>query len=105
MGYTFFERHFTLDKNDNGPDHYASSDISEMKNYVKELNRVKPILGSEFKNIQNEEMGMAKRSKKAILAKEIYTLEKKYQLITHTLLGLPKWAYLLMNLIIIWEKV
>ena len=32
LGYTFFERHFTLDKNDNGPDHYASSDISEMKN-------------------------------------------------------------------------
>ena len=69
LGYTFFERHFTLDKNDNGPDHYASSDISEMKNYVKELNRVKPILGSDFKNIQNEEIGMSKRSKKAILAK------------------------------------
>lgn len=69
LGYKFFERHFTLDKTDNGPDHYASSDIFEMKNYVKELNRVKPILGSDFKNIQNEEIGMSKRSKKAILAK------------------------------------
>ena len=30
-GYSYFERHFTLDKDDDGPDHYASSDVKEMK--------------------------------------------------------------------------
>ena len=65
-GFDFFERHFTLNKEDNGPDHYASSDVDEMKNYVSEIRRVKTILGNKIKNIQEEEKGMSLRSKKAI---------------------------------------
>ena len=67
-GYTFFERHFTLNKNDNGPDHKASSNINEMSNYVFELNRVKIILGNKNKQMQPNEISMSKRSKKAIIA-------------------------------------
>lgn len=69
LGYTYFERHFTLNKSDEGPDHYASSDIKDMKNYVDQLNRVKGIIGDEIKEIQPEEVGMSNRSKKAIVSK------------------------------------
>ena len=69
LGYEIFERHFTINKNDNGPDHYASSNVSEMREYVKQIKRVKKIMGSNLKTLQNEEIGMSLRSKKAILAK------------------------------------
>ncbi len=69
IGYEYFERHFTLNKKDEGPDHYASSDVNEMKNYVQQIRRCKRIKGLQIKNIQREEMGMSNRSKKAILSK------------------------------------
>ena len=76
LGYTIFERHFTIDKSDNGPDHYASSDVNEMQSYVKELRRIKKILGNNKKNLQKEELGMQNRSKKAFVAKnKIYAGE------------------------------
>ena len=86
LGFNYFERHFTIDKKDNGPDHYASSDPVEMSNYVREINRVKIILGKKEKNIQEEEIGMSLRSKKAIKSSrkiykgEILTLENTYPL-------------------------
>tara|TARA_B100001093_G_scaffold453147_1_gene461637 strand:+ start:452 stop:1453 length:1002 start_codon:yes stop_codon:yes gene_type:complete len=86
IGYTVFERHFTLDKNDEGPDHYASSNVEEMKSYVKNLRRVPKILGEAKKETQEEEVGMSRRSKKAILTKtkvekgEILSLDNTYAL-------------------------
>ena len=69
LGYDYFERHFTLNKSDDGPDHYASSNVSEMKAYVENLRRIEGIIGDEIKVMQSEEIGMSKRSKKAIVAK------------------------------------
>lgn len=83
-GYTFFEKHFTLDKNDNGPDHFASADVNEMKSYVDEIRRVDIILGKKIKKIQEEELGMSLRSKKGIKALnkikkgELITLNNTY---------------------------
>ncbi len=68
-GYTFFEKHFTLNKHDEGPDHYASADVEEMSFYVKELKRVSEMIGESKKCIQQEEIGMALRSKKAIVSR------------------------------------
>ncbi|WP_269607960.1 N-acetylneuraminate synthase family protein [Prochlorococcus marinus] len=70
IGVRFFERHFTLCRSDQGPDHYASSDIKEMKSYVEELRRVENILGSESKKCRESEIGMSKISKKGIVAKK-----------------------------------
>ena len=67
-GYNFFEKHFTLNKEDNGPDHFASADISEMKSYVNEIRRIDTMLGAKIKEIQKEEFGMSLRSKKGIKA-------------------------------------
>lgn len=86
LGYKIFERHFTLSKNDNGPDHYASSNVVEMKDYVKKIRRVKKILGSNSKQLQKEEISMSNRSKKGIVAKEdisigqIVTIKNTYAL-------------------------
>lgn len=86
MGYDYFERHFTLNKNDDGPDHYASSNVNEMKDYVSEIKRVQKILGKKEKAIQPEEIGMSNRSKKAIKSKrkilkgEVLTLENTFSL-------------------------
>ena len=86
LGYSIFERHFTIDKSDNGPDHYASSDFNEMQSYVNELRRIKKILGDNKKSLQREELGMNNRSKKAFIAKnkinagDLITMENTYAL-------------------------
>lgn len=86
LGFRVFERHFTLDRNDNGPDHYASSNVDQMKDYVNQLRRVPSILGKPIKNSQIEEKGMSLRSKKAILTKikvkkgELLSLDNTYAL-------------------------
>ncbi len=86
LGYSIFERHFTIDKSDNGPDHYASSDFNEMQLYVNELRRIKKILGENKKSLQREELGMNNRSKKAFIAKnkinagDLITIENTYAL-------------------------
>lgn len=41
-----FERHFTLDKNDVGPDHRSSSDPEELTNYINAIKSGKLALGS-----------------------------------------------------------
>ena len=84
LGSRLFERHFTLDRCDNGPDHYASSDPKEMKKYVDDIHRAIKILGKESKETRISEAGMASISKKAIKAKrdiaagELITLENTY---------------------------
>tara|TARA_Y100001968_G_scaffold190418_2_gene174447 strand:- start:304 stop:1305 length:1002 start_codon:yes stop_codon:yes gene_type:complete len=86
LGFNVFERHFTLNKNDEGPDHYASSDVKEMEKYISEINRVKNILGTQTKEQQKEESGMSLCSKKAIISKikilkgELITYENTYAL-------------------------
>ena len=86
LGYSIFERHFTIDKSDNGPDHYASSDFNEMQSYVNELRRIKKILGDNKKSLQREELGMNNRSKKAFIAKnkikagDLITIDNTYAL-------------------------
>ena len=86
LGFTVFERHFTLNKNDEGPDHYASSDVEEMRMYISEVKRVKNILGAKSKEQQEEENGMSLCSKKAVISKvkiskgEIISYENTYAL-------------------------
>ena len=66
LGATVIEKHFTLDKNLPGPDHKASSTPSEFREMVDLIKRAKLILGKNEKICQNEEMEMAKVSRKSI---------------------------------------
>ena len=66
LGCQFFEKHFTLNKNDKGPDHKASSTPNEFKRLVNSLNRTHKMLGTKEKNLQEEEREMHKISRKSV---------------------------------------
>ena len=66
IGATYFEKHFTLDKTDSGPDHAASLEPEEFKKYVLDIEAGFKALGSaEFVRTAGEE-GMAKTSRKSL---------------------------------------
>jgi N,N'-diacetyllegionaminate synthase len=46
LGASVIERHFTLDKNDPGPDHKASMEPAEFKKFVQDVRAVEAVLGS-----------------------------------------------------------
>ena len=69
-GACVIEKHFTIDKNLPGPDHQASSNPIEFKNLVNSIRRAEKILGSPEKKVQEEELEMAKISRKSLFLKE-----------------------------------
>lgn len=66
LGATIVEKHFTLDKNMQGPDHKASSDPKEFKDLVHAIRETEVALGSSIKSIQDEEKQMRKVSRKSL---------------------------------------
>jgi sialic acid synthase SpsE len=66
LGCKFFEKHFTLNVDDQGPDHAASLEPNKFKEYVHDIETAFKVLGSsEFKRTQGEE-GMARTSRKSL---------------------------------------
>ena len=49
MGAKVVEKHFTIDKEADGPDHKASLNPDELKAYVKEIRRIERMMGSFVK--------------------------------------------------------
>ena len=49
LGAKVIEKHFTLDKNMEGPDHKASLDPEELKEMVNKIREVETLLGSDLK--------------------------------------------------------
>ena len=68
LGVNVFERHLTLNKNMDGPDHASSSNPEEFRTYVSDIKRVKRILGQKRKMCQTEEKEMKNISRKSIFA-------------------------------------
>ena len=66
MGCKIIEKHFTLSKKMEGPDHAASSEPDEFCNLIDSVKRAALILGAESKQIQIEESDMKKYSRKSI---------------------------------------
>jgi N,N'-diacetyllegionaminate synthase len=69
LGATIVEKHFTLDKNMQGPDHKASSDPAEFSELVNDIRKTEVALGSPSKRVQTEEMQMRKVSRKSLFVK------------------------------------
>lgn len=61
------EKHFTLDKKMDGPDHAASSTPAEFSELVRNVRRAESILGEERKRCQPEERQMAIVSRKSLI--------------------------------------
>ena len=85
LGANVIEKHFTLDRNMDGPDHAASLEYKDLKKLVIALNEVKVSLGKSDKErffSQGEMINRENLSKSIIAAKNI----KKNQIITKKML-------------------
>lgn len=72
MGAKVIEKHFTLDKNMEGPDHRASLDPKELKEMVKSIRNIEKAFGDGIKICnKNEENTKAIARKSIVAAKDI----------------------------------
>lgn len=69
MGACVIEKHFTLDKNMEGPDHKASLEPEELSHLVKSIRNVEVALGDGIKNPSVSESKNVGVSRKSIVAK------------------------------------
>ncbi len=70
LGAQVIEKHFTLDKNLEGPDHLASSTPEEFRTLCEAVGRAAVMLGSGVKCCQSEEIQMSKVSRKSIVMRK-----------------------------------
>ena len=68
MGATIIEKHFTLDKNMEGPDHKASLEPNELKAMVHAIRNVEKALGSGIKKPSHSELKNKPIARKSIVA-------------------------------------
>lgn len=79
MGACCIEKHFTLDKNMEGPDHKASLEPDELKSMVKAIRNIELALGSSIKKPSKSEIPNMQIARKSIVAK---TQIKKGEVLT-----------------------
>lgn len=68
LGASIIEKHFTIDKNLEGPDHKASLDPVEFKNMVKSIRNIQIALGSGYKKPTSSEIKNKNLVRKSIVA-------------------------------------
>lgn len=69
MGATIIEKHFTLDRNMEGPDHVASLNPLELKEMVQAIRNVEKAIGTGKKVPSNSEKGNRIAARKSIFAR------------------------------------
>lgn len=69
MGATIIEKHFTLDKNMDGPDHKASLEPDELKDMVDSIRNIEKALGNGIKSPTKSEEKNIAIARKSIVAK------------------------------------
>ena len=68
MGATIIEKHFTLDRNMEGPDHKASLEPNELKKMVYSIRNIEIALGDGVKKVSNSEKENIEIARKSIVA-------------------------------------
>lgn len=68
LGATVIEKHFTLDKNMEGPDHKASLEPNELKAMVRSIRNIEQALGTGHKTISESERKNIEIARKSIVA-------------------------------------
>lgn len=69
MGATIIEKHFTLDRNMEGPDHKASLEPNELKKMVESIRNIEDAFGDGIKTPTENEIKNRKVARKSIVAK------------------------------------
>ena len=67
LGAKIIEKHFTLDRNMEGPDHKASLEPNELKSMVDSIRNVEIALGNGIKNLTESEKKNVKIARKSII--------------------------------------
>jgi len=70
LGASIIEKHFTLDKKMDGPDHVASLDANELKSMVTAIRNIELAMGSEVKDLTDSEKPNIEIARKSIVAKK-----------------------------------
>lgn len=70
LGATIIEKHFTLDRNMEGPDHKASLEPNELKEMVTSIRNIEKALGSSEKKVSESEKKNIVVARKSIVAKK-----------------------------------
>jgi N,N'-diacetyllegionaminate synthase len=70
MGASIIEKHFTLDKTMDGPDHEASLEPEELKEMVTSIRNIEKALGSSEKKPSPSESSNIKVVRKSIIANQ-----------------------------------
>lgn len=78
MGATVIEKHFTLDKNMEGPDHRASLDPAELRALVSAVRHVDEALGNGVKVVTEAERPNIEVARKSIVAARAIRKGEKY---------------------------
>ena len=78
MGASYVEKHFTLDKNMDGPDHKASLEPEQLKEMIKALRNIEIALGSTTKMPTNSEMKNIEVVRKSIVASKKISKGQKF---------------------------
>mgnify|MGYP003397691067 CR=1 FL=1 len=78
LGACVIEKHFTLDKTMEGPDHKASLDPIELKAMVQEIRNTEAALGSGKKQVTQSEAKNKPIARKSIVAKRNITKGEAY---------------------------
>lgn len=68
LGAVVIEKHFTLDKTMEGPDHKASLDVAELTEMVKAVRRTEALLGNGHKQVSASERKNIAIARKSIVA-------------------------------------
>lgn len=69
FGATVIEKHFTLDHNLPGPDHWFSTDPGELKSYVRDVRFAEQAIGNSVLVPTKKEIAMRKIARRSIVAK------------------------------------
>lgn len=78
LGATVIEKHFTMDKNMEGPDHKASLEPQELKQMVAGIRKIETALGSKMKQASASEMANVAIVRKSIVAATSIKKGEKY---------------------------
>lgn len=78
LGAKVVEKHFTIDKTWEGPDHKASLSPEELKAFVLEVRKVEKYLGTEVKKPTESEMLTRKSLQKCLVANQSIKKGEKY---------------------------
>jgi sialic acid synthase SpsE len=77
LGAVFFEKHFTVNVNDFGPDHSASIDPEGLKFLIESIREVESALGTSVRTYTSEEWGQRLVHRKSVVAtREILSGQK-----------------------------